>query len=148
MTDFGRPIPVAPLLVDGTRGRYLRFVSLRLRNGTQDQTIKCTLTDLWNGTDIPETDNVGKGLTVNGFTLDAPGYPLRVENASLEGRVLAVLGNIAKNQSDTFLTLTIDATGADIYIYPRHASDATPQDFTALVDQGTISMFIAYITDA
>ena len=147
MTDFGRRIPVGAILGDGIEGRVFRIAFLAIRNGTNADTLKCTLNTIWNGDNIAQTDNVAKDATTGHFTLDAAGNILRVENAGLTGIVLAAFGTIAKNASGTALGATIDATGNDIYFLPRDAATGDVQDLTALVDVGIITIYLFYITD-
>lgn len=133
---------------DGTCGRVLRSSYVILADGTDANTVKITMGDWWNGDDIAETDNVVKGATTGSFTLNAAGNTLNIENTGLSGTVLAAWGHIAYNQSTTCLSISIDPQGGTIRIIPRINPGGTAQDITSLVDDGSINIYVTYVTDA
>lgn len=133
---------------DGTKGRKLRVIQVIIANGSNASTLKCTVVDKWNGDTIAETDNVAKGATTGNFTLDATGQNLKIEAAGLSGNVLMALGVIHLNESGVALNVSIVAISNDIQMTARHTTTGAAQDMTVLVDTGTFSLNILYITDA
>jgi len=147
-TDGGNFVTLSSDLVgDNTAGRVIRSVRLTIQNGTNANTLKCSLVDTWNGDTIGEVDNIAKGATTSGWTLNAGGTVLTIEAAGLSGNVLAVLGSIQINASGNN-TLQVDfrITANDIVLSMYDGTNA--QDFTILVDTGLVAFNVIYITDA
>ena len=136
------------LLVDGTAGRVLRQSVLLIQNGTNDQTVKFTLTSSFNGDTIAVTDNCAKGATTGHFTLSADGKLLHIENAGLSGNVLMVQGAILISYSDLIFTARARVDANDIYIILPQRPGGTHYDITTVVDTGETHLGILYITDA
>jgi hypothetical protein len=133
---------------DGTIGRVLRVVQLEINDGTNVDTLKCTVTSVWNGDTIGATDNVAKGATTGSFTLDAGGQTLTIENGGLSGNVLMTLGALKHNASGADVTADVDPVANDIEVVARASTSSVAQDMTALVDVGLLRIQILYMTDA
>lgn len=133
---------------DGTAGRILKACRFTIADGTNANTLKCTMTVKWNGDTILATDNIAKGATTGDFTLDANGEYLTVEVSGLVGNCLYARASVARNFAGTDLTATATATANDIVIGLFHSTTGAIQDMTALVDVGVVYLEIFYITDA
>ncbi len=102
-TVLGTNLTVGPttiqdaILGDGTKGRQLRGSVLKIDDGTNASTLKCTLTNRWNGDVIAETDNVAKDATTGDFTLNAAGTVLTVEATGLTGNCVYCIANLWRN---------------------------------------------------
>ena len=133
---------------DGTAGRVLRLSQLKLDDGTDASTLKCTLTNVWNGNSISEVDNVAKGATTGTYwTLDAGGQELTIEASGLTGNAVAAVGIMQYNTGGTAADVDCDASGNDLVLSLRNTTSATQLDMTGLVDNGVIYVNILYITD-
>ncbi len=157
-TVLGTNITAGPTTIQGaiqgdaTKGRILRKVSLAILDGTNANTLKCTMINRWNGDTIAETDNVAKNATTGHFTLNAGGTALQVENAGLSGAVLEAMGALGYLITATSIFVECRMNASDLYMEIRANATGAAQDITALVDGGggtghyTIEIF--YITDA
>ncbi|MBA7647193.1 hypothetical protein ES703_54963 [subsurface metagenome] len=141
-------VPVAPLLVDGVAGRRLRKFLFRIDDGTNADTIKCNAVNYFNSTTITPVDNIGKGATVSGFTLDADGKELRVEAAILEGNCLYAHCALYRNYNGTIINPGVISNVNDIKIIISSEEAGTILDMTTWVQTGKIDLTITYITDA
>lgn len=136
---------------DTTSGRVLRSVFLVMENGTTAATLKCTVTDNWNGNAVAVEDNVPRSAGTR-FFLDgaSPGYFLYIRTASLPVTCIAVLSaSIVSNLSGTALIVDIagvNATG--IYVHVANAATGAAGALTTLVDTGAITINILYITSS
>jgi len=83
---------VGPLGLSTTAG-VVRQSRLLIKNGTTGDSIKCQFISVFNGDDIAEQDDIaaGGGLT-GGFTLSSSGGQLDIDENSLSGDCIAVLG--------------------------------------------------------
>lgn len=134
---------------DGTDSQVLRSSKLIIDNGTNANTLKCTLTSNFNGDTIAETDNIAKNATTGNYTLDTNGYVLLIEAAGLTGNAVKVLNvSILSNASGAAVTCDFDVATNDISLHLKGNTDASSQDMTSLVDTGAISLMITYITSA
>lgn len=137
------------ILSDGTAGRVLRFSLLKIDDGTNANTLKCTLSSIWNGDAIAETDNVAKGATTGDFTFNAGGDELTLEIPSAESHnVLVAVGNIRRNAGGTAATADIQVVSNDIYVSMRNAASGGQLDMTVLVDTGLMYINLISITDS
>ena len=132
---------------DTTKGRIFRSINFEIDNGTNDFTLKCASTTIWNGDDIAQTDNIGKDGTTGDFSLRADGVKLTIETSGLTGNCVFAFGSVVDNASAVSLNAQIYAQNSDIVIYLNNSATGAAQDITALVDTGTIRMYIIYITD-
>jgi len=137
-----------PLGADGTAGRIPRGIVLKIDNGTNAETLKCTVIDLWNGDAIAETDNITKDATTGNFSLNADGTQLRIKASGLTGNVVFVMGILHQNASGADLTGSVSRISNEILIMLPHSTTAVHQDITTLVDTGKMYLTIFYITDA
>ena len=133
---------------DGTAGRVLRQIKLRIADGTTSATLKCTTENLWNGDANGPTDNVPKGGEVGVFNLSADGTVLIVLNAGISGTPVAVLAvAIYENASGTALFVSLYLANGHMYFRARNTSGVS-LDLTTLVNTGQIQTNVTYITDA
>lgn len=125
---------------------HFRVGRLTIANGTQAATLKCTFTNLWNGPDIATTDNIAKGATTGGFTLNVNGAILTVDAVPLALFSYLALASLHRNNCNIDLTIAILAVAGGIQISLRVNPGGAAQDITSLVDQGAITLNILYIT--
>lgn len=137
-----------PLGGDGTAGRIPRGSFILIKNGTDAETLKCTVGSRWNGDTIAETDNIVKDATTGDFSLSVDGKTLTIEASGLTGNCVYVLGVVNYNASTTDLIVIIYASGNDICISLRNSTTGADLDITTLVDTGNIYVEFLYITDA
>ncbi len=133
---------------DTTGGRVRRASYITIANGSNANTLKCTLTNRWNGDTIAETDNVAKGATTGNFTLDAGGTHLTIEAAGLSGNVVNAIANVIHNASNTIISNWTEVVSNDIEIQLKLITTGAAQDITVLVDTGSVLLDVLYITDA
>lgn len=136
---------------DGTEGRVLRCMTVRIKNGATAAHIKVETTSVWNGDVIAESTEFTKGETSaeSRFILDASGYLLSVLNAGITGDPLAVLSaTISYNASGTILSVfgAISSTHVRLLFYNNPTGETV--DLTTLVDTGEINVTILYVTSA
>lgn len=101
---LGSPTTVAPI----TDTQTLRIMQLKVEEGTNANTIKCTPTNLWNASTTPgTTDNIGKtGTAVGNYNLQVTtGKALTILAAGLNDNCRGVLsvsiwGNTSTTQVD------------------------------------------------
>lgn len=136
------------ILGDATPGRNLRLAYLLIENGTTADTVKCTLTSLWNGDAIAVTDNIPKGGSAGHFSLNAAGSVLTLAAAGLTGTPLAVLGVMTKNLSTVHLILNANVLSNNIRFVFINNADGGSKNQAALVDTGSLAAAFLYITDA
>ncbi|MFX0121491.1 MAG: hypothetical protein ACFFBQ_17535 [Promethearchaeota archaeon] len=141
-------IPVAPLLTDGTAGRKIRFAELLIDDGTNADTLKCTLFAKWNGDNIAVTDNIAKGATTGNYTLTADGKGLTIEATGITGNCVAAHAELMRGKCNVDVTSYCYAVTNDIYISLLEMLTGSIQDICALVDTGAPRLSILYVTDA
>jgi hypothetical protein len=141
-------IPVGSILGDATEGRNLQIAELVIADGTNANTLKCTLYDRWNSQNIATTDNIAKDSTTGHFTLSADGKLLTIEATGLKGNCLAAIGSLMRGWCNVHVTCYLYATSNDITIQLLDMLTGAIQDITVLVDTGSPRINIAFITDA
>ncbi len=153
-TVLGTNITVGPTTIQGaiqgdtTKGRIFRIGYLRLDNGSNASTIKCTFVSRWNGDTIAETDNVAKNATTGNFILDAGGLVLQVDASGLTGNAIAAIGALEANASTASIFPQVYASGNNFVIRCKLNATGAVQDVTVLVDTGIIDIAIQYVTSA
>jgi len=136
-----------PIGGDGTAGRILRLSYLEIDDGTNANTLKCKLSNRWNGDTTAETDNIAKGATTGDFSLSADGETLTIKASGLTGNALGTLVNLYDNRTNVYLAAVGWAIYNNINILARESKTGVKQDFTVLVDTGKMYLKILYITD-
>ena len=140
------------ILGDGTSGLILRKNLFRVKDGTNANTIKCYSNSAWNGSSFAEEDNIGKGLQVVNFSLDAAGSRVTMLNSAFLGTPVAILSSeIIYNSGGEDVTLNAYVDGAsnnDVKLYFRHAITGAVYDLTAnLVGSSQyIEAYFLYLT--
>jgi len=131
-----------------TTGRNVfRMMTLNILNGTDASSLKCSTTSSFNGDSIAETDNIVKNATTGDFTLNSAGTVLTIEKAGLAGDVVGAKGWIRSINTGTYYPIAVAVSGDDIILVIYNLS-GTAQDFTTLVDDGSIYVDIIYFTNA
>ena len=131
---------------DGTVGRVLRRIRLNIEDGTNANTIKCNVIDIWNGDTIAVTDNIVKNGTTGDFTLSANGNLLKIESTGLTGNAIMSFGTPYFIFSSAFVT--VYSLEGDIINSFYNLSTGALVDLTALVDTGAVGVDVLYMTDA
>ena len=137
---------VVALLGDGTAGRVLRRLYLLVEDGTNANTIKCTISSEWNGDADGPTDNCALGATTGNFTLNAGGTNLIIEAAALSGNVIMAIGSVGFNATGLAISVRVTAATNDISIWVSKTTGWT--DMAVLTDTGAFGLQILYLTDA
>lgn len=137
-----------PIGGDGTAGRILRGISISIKNGTNASTLKCRVTNQWNGDVIAETDNIIKDATTGDFSLDSFGMHLYLEVSGLSGNCVYAHGILSRNASGTAAIAEVTAVSNKVHMILRDASTDAGLDLTTLVDTGDLYLLIMYVTDA
>jgi hypothetical protein len=148
MCNFSDFISVGNALKVNAPGREFRGASLTLQNGTNANTLKCTLVSRFNGDAISTTDNIAKNGTTGNFTLNAGGTWLIIEKAGLSGDVLYAFGRMYSNASGSTIMTALDAYSTDIRIMLKHLDSTALYNITYLVDSGDMYIDMFYITNA
>ncbi len=137
-----------PIGGDGTAGRILRGIRLKIDDGSVAATLKCTVTDRGNGDIIAETDNIPKGGGAGHFTLSGTGKDLAIEASGLSGKAIYTLGFLSSNASGVALLGYTYISADDIHVGVTGATDGVGVDLTDLVNGPKLLYFeILYITD-
>ena len=136
------------LLGDATAGRVLRQASLKIEDGTNANTIKCTLTDYFNGDTIAATDNIAKDATTGDYTLSSGGNVLRVEASGLSGNVLLAYGAMGANEWALNKAAKCRAVENDIRITFSTDGSTSALDITAITAGYDLLVELLYLTDA
>jgi len=136
------------ILVDGTKGRILRFSALEITDGTNAETLKVSMYNRFNGDVIASTDNIAKGATTGDFSLSVSGQNLTIKATGLSGNAVAGACFASKNATGTNLTYRLLADANDLGFLAKHATTGINQDLTVLVDTGMLQFEFIYITDA
>ena len=136
-----------PIGGDATAGRTLRGSRIQIKNGSNAATLKCTVDSRWNGESIAEVDNIAKGATTGGFTLNAGGDTLIIEAAGLTGNVVYAFCILQYNVSGTDLTIEAIAYINDIKLGAYNSKTGAVLDMTILVDTGQMNIDIFHIND-
>jgi hypothetical protein len=114
----------------------------------ESDALKIDTFNLFNHTAISVVDNVAKGATTSGYTLNAGGNILTIEESILEGSIVGVTpASVARGAG---YTATVDAISNDIrVILYTVANPPVATDITAITDAGGFDVFevmITYIT--
>lgn len=135
---------------DGTGGRVLKLSSLKVEDGTNADTIKCTMTSIWNGTTLGAEDNLGKAADTGNFNLNAGGDTITVEAAAFSGNIVGCLGTVIyKNSSDSYATVCAVATANNMVITYKDAQSGAVLDLTSILTASEeITVYILYLTAA
>ncbi len=134
---------------DAIGGRVWRKIFLQIQDGTNANTLKCTIGALWNGDAVGTTDNCAKGATTGNFTINAGGNTLDIEAAAFSGDVIMAIGTIYNNATSAYYDAYVDVSGVKmrIFIYDN-AGNIVDITGAAVVDAGDIVLHILYQTDA
>lgn len=131
---------------DATAGRTLRASWMHIKDGTNANTLKCSVGNNWNGDVIAETDNIVKNGTTGHFTLNSTGTTLEIEATGLAGNVVFAQAVVAANLSGERIHQNTVAKTNKIRIVMF--DDTGLQDITVLVNTGEVDLNILYMTDA
>lgn len=130
---------------DGTGGRVLRQSRLTIVDGTGANTIKCTLSSLWNGDIVAVVDNIAKNATTGGYDLSTSGAVLTITDALIAGSVVAFLSAIITDTSNNeALTIYFNPSGGlRLNFLTLLAADKDITSYT-----GTWNINLLYLTSA
>jgi hypothetical protein len=133
---------------DGTAGRVFRSVNITVDDGTTAAHIKCTTGQIWNGDVHAQSDEFAANETSpDGFwSLDDSGSVLRLLDAGLTGNAIGVLAATLKtNLTGITLMISLSLSGG-IFAQIRNATTGAYLDITTLVDTGSFSFIVFYVT--
>ena len=133
--------------IEGTLSSVkLRFSQVLIDDGTNAATLKITVTNLWNGDAIAETNNVAKGATTGNYQLSAGGNYLDVNDSGLTGVPVFADMVVTANGTGTAILARSTIDGNDIRTYFTNAATGADVDLTTLVDSGVIYIRLMYLT--
>jgi len=137
------------LLGDGTDGQVIRSAYFKVEDGTTADTIKCTMTDNWNGDAIAAVDNIALTATSGDFTYSANGT-VDIAASGLSGNCVAVLGHeICYNDSGTVVNILAYHSSNDIVLSFTNASSGSAVVLYNILNTSKyITVKILYLTDA
>ncbi len=138
----------AGLLVDGVSGRTLRVGYFGIQDGTNPNTVKCRVTDRWNGHTIAYVDNIAKNATTGDFALSSAGVELTILSTGLSGTLIAAWGAFRHNKTNAGIRVSVRMTGSGIMIHFTEANAGTDHDITGSIQAAETGIDIFYITDA
>ena len=126
----------------------LRIADLLIQDGTNANTLKITMRQVWNGDTAALTDNVAKGGTTGIYNLSAGGGDLKILDAGITGTVVGLLLGDFLNISDltTIANCHPSISGADI-VFSHTTANGTEVDLTAITTNYIVITFL-YITSA
>lgn len=130
---------------DGTDALYLRSVSVAIKDGTTAATIKPSVADNFNGSDVTEENNLGISGDTGNFSLDATKSKLHIDSTATGNISYILFAIIIENGSGNIITVkpSIETNGITLEFL---SNDATAYDLTAAVDVGEIYVSILYLT--
>ena len=136
------------VLGDATPGRVLRIGMIKIEDGSNADTLKCTLSSYWNGDSDGPTDNVAKDGTTGNWTLDVGGHVLKLESAALTGTCLTVVSaNVQYNTTGVVTNGFAVRNTGDIEIRMYNDADGVIQSIPTMIDVAKqIQIYIAYMT--
>ncbi len=137
------------LLGDGVAGRVLRRSILLVVDGTNANTVKCTLASKWNGDTIAVTDNIPINGSNGHYTLDSNGVYLTIAAAGFVGNIIAALSVVIRNATTNkqlYLAFDHISNNLRLQIYDQSTGNSVVWDDE--VDSGNIFIDILYLTDA
>jgi hypothetical protein len=130
---------------DTTPGRSIRAADLKVEPGSAASSVKCTLTNIFNGDTIAVTDNILANSTVGNFSLDASGTILSIEDGGITGTIVGVLSNQFRNFTGTLLySPVLYAAGTKISFTVYTNASGTAATWSAL--GGFSFTSIVYVT--
>jgi len=133
---------------DGTTGRVLRKILLRIQDGTAATTIKPSTTNVWNGDANSAEDDLGKGGDTGDFALDAAGFILSLQTSGISGDpIVSLAATIVNNAWGLPLDVYVQVNGTSFDISFRDTT-GTVQDMTTGVDTGEMYIEITYLTSS
>jgi hypothetical protein len=135
---------------DGIAGRVFRSVNIIVDDGTTAAHIKCTSAQIWNGDTHAQSDEFAANETSpDGFwSLDDSGSVLRLLDVGLTGGAVGVLAaTIKTNLTGVPLIISLALSGG-IFAQVRNATTGAYLDITTLVDTGSFSFVVFYVSSA
>jgi hypothetical protein len=140
----------ATIAGDGTAGRVLRIAQLSIADGTAANTLTCSLSSVFNGDIISETDNIAKNATTGNFSLSADGTALTIQSAGLAGEAIAVLAAAITydNSGITTLRERVYAGATNIVVLLGIDTAAGFVDLTTIAADHQWYIVITYLTSA
>lgn len=139
--------PLDAIRGDGTADRYLRGSRLYVLDGTNANTLKCTVTNRWNGDGIAQQDNIARDAITGYFYLNAAGTQLTILNAGLTGSALYANTGGYYNTTGPDFSALIARSITGILIATFSAATGAAENMTVLVETGYFTLEILYITD-
>lgn len=136
------------IVADANPGRVMRWCILIVFDGTEADTIKCAVSNLFNGDTIASIDNIGKGATVGDFSLTSDGVELEIRAGAFTGNVVFARGDLGGNSSEiAVISEVYDWDGAICLVCADPTTDVAV-DLTTIPEFKSIETEVFYITDA
>lgn len=126
-------------------GRVLRVSKILIQPGTDPNTCKCEVTNIWNGDSAATQDNIEKGGSETNFTLSADGTIVGFRDAAITGTVQGVAGSVIQSDTSGLSINSCDAFAGGGNISFRFGDGSIWVDLTGIASALRVSF--TYITD-
>lgn len=149
--EYQTPDPAGPanaIRGDAQANRYFRTSQLLVEDGTDADTLKCTLANRWNGDTIPVQDNIAKDATTGHFYLNPAGTQLTILNTGLTGSALYANQGGYYNTTGYVLCAITARSASGILIYTYNILTGDPIDMTLQIQLGLFTLELLYIASA
>jgi len=136
---------------DGDLGRVIRNEILIIMDGTNANTLKIQKYNIWNGKDAATVDNVAKGATTSGYTLNGVGTDLKLADSLFNAPFVACLAeNLYFNSTGvyyTFVGINESVPTPGDFVMSFYDISGAAVDLTAAVQTGSLWVKYTILTD-
>ena len=139
------------LFVDNDLGRVIRSEVIQIRDGTNANTLEVEKVNVYNGKSVGAVDNIAKGATTSGYTLDAVGVNLFLNDSLFNTPfVFCISNNLYFNSTGTYCgCIVINSSVPDPGAFSLGMYDINGNaiDLTAAVQTGSLWVQYTIVTD-
>ena len=135
------------IIGDSTPGRVLRRIRLEVKDGTNPNTLKFQVYNLWNGENNGPTDNVSKDSTVGSFYFGVGGIAMNFAPSDSCVAVVSCVLGFNSSASDLVIEGYESANGIGI-VWHYSTGGSICDMATILSGSSTLKIYITYLTDA
>jgi len=133
---------------DGTT-RFLRVSKITVEDGTVADSIKVTMSSVFNGDALAAEDSLIKSGDTGYFNLNSDGSEIHIEAGGITGDATHILwAGIYSNDSNNVLVVQGTISLAGITLAFKNATNNDAYDLTAAVDRGNVVAHVLYLTNA
>ncbi len=131
---------------DGLLGRTLRHSYLDITDGSVTG-IGVQLVSRWNGNSAGPVVNIEKGGSSGGFSLDASGGVVTIDDTNISGDAVTVMTNISINGTSVAVVVQPSISSGDI-VLSFTSLLGVAVDLSLLVNTGNLRIDLLYIASA